>query len=65
MQIKSKKIMWAGRVERMRDETKVCKVSVGKHKGNRPLGRPRRGWEVGIRIDLRELGCRLDPLGSR
>jgi hypothetical protein len=25
----------------------------------RPLGRPRRGWEDGIRMDLREIGWRL------
>jgi hypothetical protein len=34
----------------------VYKVLVGKPKGNRPLGRPRRRWEDGIRMDLREIG---------
>jgi hypothetical protein len=29
---------------------------VGKPEGNRPLGRPRRRWEDGIRMDLRENG---------
>jgi hypothetical protein len=29
---------------------------VGKPEENRPLGRPRRRWEDGIRIDLRETG---------
>jgi hypothetical protein len=29
---------------------------VGKPEGNRPLGRPRRRWEDGIRMDLREIG---------
>jgi hypothetical protein len=28
----------------------------GKAKGKRPLGRPRRRWEDGIRMDLREIG---------
>jgi hypothetical protein len=28
----------------------------GKTEGKRPLGRPRRRWAVGIRIDLREIG---------
>jgi hypothetical protein len=39
---------------------------VGKPGGKRPLGRPRRWWEDGIRIDLREIGwgCRLDSTGS-
>jgi hypothetical protein len=32
------------------------KVLVGKPEGKRPLGRPRRRWEDGIRIDLREIG---------
>jgi hypothetical protein len=34
----------------------VCKVLVGKPEGKRPLGRPRRRWEDGIRMDLREIG---------
>jgi hypothetical protein len=29
---------------------------VGKPEGKRPLGRPRRRWEYGIRKDLRETG---------
>jgi hypothetical protein len=29
---------------------------VGKLKGKRPPGRPRRRWEDGIRMDLRENG---------
>jgi hypothetical protein len=29
---------------------------VGKPGGKRPLGRPRRRWEDGIRMDLREIG---------
>jgi hypothetical protein len=31
-------------------------VLVGKPEGKRPLGRPRRRWEDGIRMDLREIG---------
>jgi hypothetical protein len=43
----------------MGEERKVYKVLVGKPEGKRPLGRPRRRWEDGIRMDLREivLGC--------
>jgi hypothetical protein len=37
-------------------ERNVYKVLMGKPKGNRPLGRPRRRWEDGIRLDLREIG---------
>jgi hypothetical protein len=42
----------------MGKERKVYKVLVGKPEGKRPLGRPRRRWEDGIRIDLREIGLR-------
>jgi hypothetical protein len=29
---------------------------VGRLEGRRPLGRPRRGWEDNIKMDLREIG---------
>jgi hypothetical protein len=35
---------------------KGVKVLVGKPEGKSLLGRPRRGWEDGIRMDLREIG---------
>jgi hypothetical protein len=31
-------------------------VLMGKPVGKRPLGRPRRRWEDGVRMDLREIG---------
>jgi hypothetical protein len=40
----------------MGEERKVYKVLVGKPEGKRPLGRPMRRWEDGIRMDLREIG---------
>jgi hypothetical protein len=40
----------------MGEERKVYKVLVGKLEGKRPLGRPRRRWEDGSRMDLREVG---------
>jgi hypothetical protein len=40
----------------MGKERKVYKVLVGKPEGKIPLGRPRRRWEDGIRMDLRETG---------
>jgi hypothetical protein len=40
----------------MGEERKVYRVLVGKPEGKRPLGRPRRRWEDGIRMDLREIG---------
>jgi hypothetical protein len=43
-------------VARMGQERKVYRVLVGKPEGKRPLGRPRRRWEDGVRMDLREIG---------
>jgi hypothetical protein len=40
----------------MGEERKVYKVLVAKPEGKTPLGRPRRRWEDGIRMDLREIG---------
>jgi hypothetical protein len=40
----------------MGEETNVYKVLVGKPEGKRPLGRPRRRCEDGIRMDFWEIG---------
>jgi hypothetical protein len=40
----------------MGEKRKVYKFLVGNPEGKRPLGRPRRRWEDGIRMDLREIG---------
>jgi hypothetical protein len=40
----------------MGEEKKVYKLLVRKPEGKRPLGRPRRRWEDGVRMDLRETG---------
>jgi hypothetical protein len=40
----------------MGEKRKMYKVLVGKPEGKRPLGRPRHGWEDGIRMDLRGIG---------
>jgi hypothetical protein len=51
----------------MGEERKVYKVLVEKPEGKRPLGRPSRRWEDGIRMDLREIdlgGCGLDSTDS-
>jgi hypothetical protein len=40
----------------MGEERKVCSALIGKAEGKRPLERPRRIWEDGIRMDLREIG---------
>jgi hypothetical protein len=35
----------------------VYRGLVGKPKGKRPLGRPRRRWEDNIKMDVQEVGC--------
>jgi hypothetical protein len=53
--IKSRSMIWAGHVTRMRD--KKCIKSFGcKSEGKRLLGRLRRRWEDNIGMDLREIG---------
>jgi hypothetical protein len=49
---------WAGHVARIGEGRKVYKVLVGKPEGKRQLERPRRRWEDGIGMDLREIGWR-------
>jgi hypothetical protein len=39
----------------MGEERGVHRVFVGKPEEKRPLGRPRRRWEVNIKIDLLEV----------
>jgi hypothetical protein len=68
-QVKSRRMRWAGHVARMGEERKVYKVLEGKPEGKRPLGRPTRRWEDGIRMDLVEISwgrgaCGLDSTGS-
>jgi hypothetical protein len=40
----------------MGEGRKIYRVSVRKPEGNKPLERPKRRWEDGIRMDLRETG---------
>jgi hypothetical protein len=49
-------MMWAGHVARVGEGRNVYRVLVGKPEGKRPLGRPRRRWEDGIKMDLKEIG---------
>jgi hypothetical protein len=55
-QIKSRRMRWVGHVARMGEGRNVYRVLVGKPEGKRPLERPRRIWEDGIKMDLREIG---------
>jgi len=58
---------WAGHVARMGESRGAYRVLMGKPKGKRPLGRPRRRWEDDMKMDLQEVGCwgyGLDGAGS-
>jgi hypothetical protein len=37
------------------DNSKSCRISVGKSEGKRPLGRPRRRYVDNIKMDLTEI----------
>jgi len=50
--VKSRRMRWAGHVVRMGEGRGVHRALVGKTKGKRPLGRPRRRWEDNIKMDL-------------
>jgi len=51
--IKSRRMRWAGHVACMGEGRGMCRVLVEKPEGKRP----RRRWEVNIKIDLQEVGC--------
>jgi hypothetical protein len=55
-QIKSRRMRWAGLVAHMGEGRNVYRILVGKPEGKRPLERPRRRWEDGIKMDLGEIG---------
>jgi hypothetical protein len=40
----------------MGEERNVYRFLVGRPEGKRPPGRPRRGWEDNIKMDLNEIG---------
>jgi hypothetical protein len=55
-QVTSRRMRWMGHFARVGEEINVYKVLVGKPKGMRRLGRPRRRWEDGIKMGLGETG---------
>jgi hypothetical protein len=46
----------AEHVAHIGEERNVYRALMGKPEGKRPLRRPRRRWEDGIRVDLRKIG---------
>jgi hypothetical protein len=57
--IKSRRMRWAGHVTRMVEKRNVYRLLVRKPDGKRPLGRPRRRWMDGIKMDLLEIGVNV------
>jgi hypothetical protein len=57
IQMKLMIMKWAGHAARMPEERKVYKVIVENPEEKTPFGRPRRRFDGGIRMDLREFGC--------
>jgi hypothetical protein len=53
--IKSRRMRWAGYVERVGKRRGVYRVLVGKPEGKGPLRRPRRRWEDN-KMDLQDVG---------
>jgi hypothetical protein len=57
--IKSRRMRWAGHVAQMGEKRSMYRLLVGKPKGKRPLGRPRRRWIDNIKMDLLEIGLNV------
>jgi hypothetical protein len=66
MQIKSRRMRWAGHVARMGEGRNVYMVLVGKSEGKRQLGIPRCRWKDGIKTDwlIGCGGCGVNSSGS-
>jgi hypothetical protein len=47
--IKSRRMRWVGHAARIGRRSDVYRLLVGKLEGKRPLGRPRRRWEIILR----------------
>jgi hypothetical protein len=54
--IKSRRMSWARHVARTGEKRNAYRLIVGKQKGKRPLGRPRRRWVDNIKLDILEIG---------
>jgi hypothetical protein len=54
--MKSRRMRWAGPCSTNGAKKNAYRLLVGKPKGKRPLGRPRRRWVDNIRMDLVQVG---------
>jgi hypothetical protein len=52
--MKSRGMKWSQHVARVGEDRNADTVLVEKHEGKRPLGRPRRKWEVNIKMCRKE-----------
>ena len=53
--IKSQRLKWLGRIERMQKEREVTKLYKWKPFVSRPIGRPKNRWEDDVRKDLQAM----------
>jgi hypothetical protein len=53
--IRSRRMRWAGHVERMGEKRGAYSILVGRPEGRRPLGRPRRRREDNIKMNLQDV----------
>jgi hypothetical protein len=58
--MKSRRLRWAGYVERMGERRGAYRALVGKPEVRRLLGRHRRKWEDNIKMDFERLGGGVD-----
>jgi hypothetical protein len=56
--IKLQRKRWAGHVAHRGEWRGAHRTFVGRPEGRKPIGRPRDRWEVNIKMDLQEVGCR-------
>jgi hypothetical protein len=54
--MKSRRMRWAGHVERMEDKRNAYRILMVKPEVKTPLGRHRHRWEDNIKMYLREIG---------
>jgi hypothetical protein len=57
--LKSRRMRWAGYVERMGEKRNLYRLLVGKPEGKRPLGRPRCRWIDNIKMGLLDIGLNV------
>jgi hypothetical protein len=61
--ITSRRMTWAGHVERTGKKSNAYRTLVEKSKRKRPLGKPRRRWVDNINMDLTERWDGLNLFG--